>query len=199
MVFTDRVEVWNSGSLPPELTIEDLKKPHTSFPANPLIANALYLADYVQRAGSGTLEMIEQCRIKGAPESDFVLIRNVEFRTVLARDMYTEAFFEQSGLNDRQRQAVKLIKQKGVIGLSDLQAIFPGINRWTLIKICKPLPTKVSLKPKAKEKAVDIAFEIWDIEGVINAPNTPLVGDCEVVAMGTAAKNQEDQSYENNI
>ena len=29
MVFSDRVEVWNSGSLPPELGIEDLKKPHT--------------------------------------------------------------------------------------------------------------------------------------------------------------------------
>ena len=31
MVFTDRIEVWNSGSLPPELSIDDLKKPHTSF------------------------------------------------------------------------------------------------------------------------------------------------------------------------
>ena len=39
MVFADRVEVWNSGSLPPELTVEDLKKPHTPFPANPFLAN----------------------------------------------------------------------------------------------------------------------------------------------------------------
>jgi len=54
MVFSDRVEVWNSGSLPPELTVEDLRKPHTSYPANPLLANALFLADYAQRAGSGT-------------------------------------------------------------------------------------------------------------------------------------------------
>lgn len=49
MVFTDRVEIWNSGSLPPELTVEDLKKPHTSYPANPLLVNVLYLGDYIQK------------------------------------------------------------------------------------------------------------------------------------------------------
>jgi len=29
-----------------EKIVEDLKKPYTSFPANPFLANALYLADY---------------------------------------------------------------------------------------------------------------------------------------------------------
>lgn len=115
MVFTDRVEVWNSGSLPPELSVEDLKKPHTSFPANPLIANALYLADYAQRAGSGTLEMIEQCRAEGAPEPEFVLIRNVEFRTILARDVYTEDALAKLGLNERQIKAVNFVKEHGQI------------------------------------------------------------------------------------
>jgi predicted HTH transcriptional regulator len=152
MVFTDRVEVWNSGSLPPELSIEDLKKPHTSFPANPLIANALYLADYAQRAGSGTLEMIEQCRAQGAPEPEFVLIRNVEFRTILARDIYTEAFFERSGLNNRQRRAVRLIKEKGVIGLSDLQSAFPDINRRTLYRDLQALVDKDILKAQGERK-----------------------------------------------
>lgn len=65
----------------------------SQFPANLLIANIFYLADYAQRAGSWTLEMIEQCRSHGAPEPEFILIRNVEFRTILARDIYTEAFF----------------------------------------------------------------------------------------------------------
>ena len=51
---------------------EYLKKPHTSFPANPFLANALYLADYAQRAGSGTIEMIKQCKAQGAPDPEFV-------------------------------------------------------------------------------------------------------------------------------
>ncbi|MFH1868486.1 MAG: ATP-binding protein [Candidatus Omnitrophota bacterium] len=107
MVFTDRVEVWNSGSLPPRLGIDDLRKPHTSFPANPLLANALYFADYIQKTGSGTLEMIKQCKAQGAAEPEFVLIRNVEFRTILPRDIYTEDVLAKMGLNERQMKAVQ--------------------------------------------------------------------------------------------
>jgi len=70
MVFLDRVEIWNSGSLPPNLKISDLKQPHASYPNNPLIASTLYLANYVQMAGSGTMEMIKQCKAQGLPEPD---------------------------------------------------------------------------------------------------------------------------------
>jgi len=115
MVFADRVEVWNSGSLPPGLTVEDLKKLHTSFPANPLLANALYLADYAQRAGSGTLEMMEQCKAQGTPEPEFVLIRNLEFMSILPRDLFTEDTLNKMGLNERHRAAVKFVKEKGHI------------------------------------------------------------------------------------
>ncbi|MFA5393928.1 MAG: DUF4062 domain-containing protein [Candidatus Ratteibacteria bacterium] len=115
MVFTDRVEVWNSGSLPSELSVEDLRKPHTSFPANPLLANALYLADYIQRVGSGTLEMIKQCKMQSVPEPEFVLIRNVEFRTILPMDAFTEEVLNRMGLNERQVKAIKYVKDKGRI------------------------------------------------------------------------------------
>lgn len=115
MVFSDRVEVWNSGSLPPELGVEDLKKPHTSYPANPLLANALYLADYIQKTGSGTLEMIKQCQSQGAAEPDFVLIRNLEFRTILPRDVFTAEALTKMGLNERQIKAVTYVREKGRI------------------------------------------------------------------------------------
>lgn len=115
MVFADRVEVWNSGSLPPELTVEDLKKPHTSFPANPYLANALYLADYAQRAGSGTIEMVEQCKAQHAPEPEFVLIRNKEFRVILPRDYLTVQVLNRMGLNERQVKAIKHVKEHGQI------------------------------------------------------------------------------------
>lgn len=123
MVFADRVEVWNSGSLPPELTVEDLKKPHTSFPANPLIANVLYLADYAQRAGSGTLEMIEQCKTQGVPEPEFLLIRNVEFRSILPKDLFTEDMLVKIDLNDRQLTAVRHAKEKGQITNKDYREV----------------------------------------------------------------------------
>jgi hypothetical protein len=36
MLFKDRLEIWNPGSLPPSLTIEKLKDSHPSVPANTL-------------------------------------------------------------------------------------------------------------------------------------------------------------------
>lgn len=140
MVFTDRVEVWNSGSLPPDLSISDLKKPHKSYPANPLLASAFYLADYVQRAGTGTLEMVKQCRAQGAPEPEFTLIRNHEFRTILPRDIYTESILERLGLSERQIKAIGFIKQHGKItnkGYSNLSGLVDRTSLRDLIDLCK--------------------------------------------------------------
>ncbi len=38
MLFKDRLEVWNPGTLPPTLTLEKLPGPHVSAPHNPLLA-----------------------------------------------------------------------------------------------------------------------------------------------------------------
>ncbi|MEW6599820.1 MAG: ATP-binding protein [Nitrospirota bacterium] len=112
MVFTDRLEIWNSGSLPNQLSIDDLKKPHTSYPNNPLLAGVLYLANYIQKAGSGILEIIKQCKAQGLPEPEFVSVRGMEFRTILARDIFTESMLSRLGLNKRQLKAVKYVKDK---------------------------------------------------------------------------------------
>lgn len=71
MLFSDRLEVWNPGELPPSLTPEGLKKPHASIPRNPLIAEPLYLVRYIEKAGSGTLDMIDRCSEAGLPSPDF--------------------------------------------------------------------------------------------------------------------------------
>lgn len=42
MLFSDRLEVWNPGTLPPSLTLEKLRHPHGSVPGNPLFAEPLY-------------------------------------------------------------------------------------------------------------------------------------------------------------
>jgi predicted HTH transcriptional regulator len=71
MLFSDRVEVWNPGALPPSLTIEKLRRPHGSVPANPLLAEALYLVRYIERMGTGTRDMIRLCRAAGLSEPEF--------------------------------------------------------------------------------------------------------------------------------
>ena len=71
MLFSDRLEVWNPGSLPPSLTIESLRRPHASIPHNPLIAESLFLTRIVERAGSGILDMIALCAESGLQPPEF--------------------------------------------------------------------------------------------------------------------------------
>jgi predicted HTH transcriptional regulator len=71
MLFADRLEVWNPGELPPPLTVERLRRPHPSIPRNPLIAEPLFLAGYIEKAGTGTLDMIARFREAGLSEPEF--------------------------------------------------------------------------------------------------------------------------------
>jgi len=71
MLFANRLEVWNPGHLPPSLTLEMLRRPHGSVPGNPLLAESLYLAKYIERMGTGTEDMISRCRAAGLPEPQF--------------------------------------------------------------------------------------------------------------------------------
>jgi predicted HTH transcriptional regulator len=73
MLFADRLEIWNPGSLPASLTLEMLRHPHGSVPGNPLVAESLYLAKYIERMGTGTRDMIIRCQEAGLPEPQFAL------------------------------------------------------------------------------------------------------------------------------
>ncbi len=121
-VFIDRVEMWNPGKLPPQLTIDLLKKPHPSFPQNPLICEPFYLAGYIERAGSGTLEMLKQCRKSNLPEPEFMQ-KMGHFIAVIRKDIFTEKYLSELGLNERQLKAVKYVKEKGRITNKEYQTI----------------------------------------------------------------------------
>ncbi|HSD58592.1 MAG TPA: DUF4062 domain-containing protein [Methanotrichaceae archaeon] len=71
MLFVDRLEVWNPGQLPPTLTPESLRGPHPSIPRNPLLADPLFLTRYIEKAGTGTLDMIALCKEAGLSPPEF--------------------------------------------------------------------------------------------------------------------------------
>ena len=71
MLFSDRLEVLNPGRLPPALTLEQLRQAHPSVPNNRLLARSLYLTQYIEEMGTGTLDMIRRCRDAGLPEPEF--------------------------------------------------------------------------------------------------------------------------------
>ena len=83
MLFSDRLEIWNPGSLPRGWTVDMLFKPHTSLPPNELIAGPMYLKGYIEKMGTGTEDVAKLCAKSGLPAPGFT--EGVDFRAVLMR------------------------------------------------------------------------------------------------------------------
>jgi len=83
MLFKDRLEVWNPGNLPYGLTVEKLSMPHKSMPANPLIAEPMYLCGLIEKLGTGTEDILSECMRYGLSKPEFH--QDNDFRTVIWR------------------------------------------------------------------------------------------------------------------
>lgn len=99
MLFANRLEVRNPGRLPPPLTFDELRGPHRSIPGNPLLARPLYLADYIERMGTGTVDLIRRCVAAGLPEPEFSLTDG--FVTTVRRLPPDERMAARLGSEDR--------------------------------------------------------------------------------------------------
>lgn len=121
MLFADRLEVWNPGRLPPSLTLEKLRYPHSSIPGNPLLAEPLYLTKYIERMGTGTGDMIHDCREAGLPEPQFsisdgffiaTIWRQVDKQAVIEKEIaveLTQDILPIPSLSKRQRKIISIL------------------------------------------------------------------------------------------
>lgn len=114
MLFSDRLEVWNPGHLPSALTLQKLREPHGSFPANPLLAEPLYLTKYIERMGTGTRDMIRLCREIGLREPEYTV-----------RDGFVQTLWRptaQAAAQDNTLTSNVLIQLAAALGISTAQA-----------------------------------------------------------------------------
>jgi ATP-dependent DNA helicase RecG len=109
-IFDDRLEVWNPGGLPPELSVRDLRVSHASIPRNKLVADVFFLIGYVEQFGTGTQRMIDQLREAGLPEPEFES-REHFFRVVFRKSVPVEKRFADSDLNGRQVIALRFLEK----------------------------------------------------------------------------------------
>ena len=167
-VFIDRIEIWNPGKLPSQLTIELLKKPHPSFPHNPLICESFYLAGYIERAGSGTIEMIKQCRKNNLPEPEFIQ-KMGHFIIVIWKDIFTDRYLSKLGLNEQQIQAVRYLKVNQQMTNVDYQRI-NGCPPRTASRDLNLLVGKGIIELRGKGRG---AHYLLLKKLATNAPNTP--------------------------
>jgi hypothetical protein len=127
-VFADRIEIRNPGDLTPPLTPEGLRHPHASIARNAHLCDALFLARYIEKFGTGTLMMIRESRAHALAEPDFTA-GSGEFVLTLWRDLYTPAHLAGLGLNDRQLAAITWVKTQGRITNTEFQTQFSAAKR----------------------------------------------------------------------
>jgi ATP-dependent DNA helicase RecG len=127
--YDDHIWFHNPGGLPEGITVEQLKKPHSSVFRNPLIAKVFYLAGFIEQYGSGTVRMVQWMKEAGLPEPEYREEMG-GFSVYFYKDIYTEEHLRKMGLNERQIKAVIYIKGKGAITNKEYQEI-AGVSKPT--------------------------------------------------------------------
>ena len=85
MLFKNRLEIWSPGPLPKGMTLAKMYKRHKSYPANPLLAYAMFLRKYVEQTGTGTSDIIARCREWGLPDPQWQIEDDDDFVMVMPR------------------------------------------------------------------------------------------------------------------
>ncbi len=113
-VFDDRIEIWNPGVLPEELSLEDLRRRHTSIPRNPLVARQFFWVRYIEEVGTGTNDMIDNCLEWGIPGPEFEHVTG-DFVVTFRKAVLTDELLAKLRLNERQKKAIEYLKEYGKI------------------------------------------------------------------------------------
>lgn len=121
-VYDDKLIVWNEGSLPDDMTIEDLKKKHSSRPHNPILASAFFKGGLIEAWGRGTLKIVDECKKAGLPEPD-IEKNSGGISVIIYKKINSEKHPEHIDLNERQTKAVEYVKLNGRITNKEYQKI----------------------------------------------------------------------------
>ena len=119
-IYPDKIQVWNSGSLPEGWKKDDLTKDHPSMPPNPDIAHVCFLRGMIEKLGRGTQLIAEEFADAGLETPTWKSgAKGVElvFKSVLSsRRMALDS------LNQRQREVASLFKPNQEFTVDDYVA-----------------------------------------------------------------------------
>jgi ATP-dependent DNA helicase RecG len=130
-VYNDKISIWNEGSLPIGLTLEALKRSHSSRPRNPIIADVSFKGGYIDAWGRGTIKILDTCKLANLPEPE-MREQDGGFIIILFKDNLTQELLLKQGLNDRQVKSVLFVKEKGRITNSEYQSLNETSDRTAL-------------------------------------------------------------------
>lgn len=115
-VWDDHIDLWNSGTFPPEITSKNLMTSHESHPRNELIAKVFYLAGFIENWGRGYEKIKDAFAKERLQVPTFEQVRGGVLATI-QRERFV-ALNKQNGddmsvidrLNDQVNDQVKLLQ-----------------------------------------------------------------------------------------
>jgi len=120
-LFDDRLEITNTGTLPPGITVEELTGPHTSQIRNDLIADAFYRRGVIEQWGRGTIKMVELTEAAGLVPPEFeerggeMVVRFRPVQRAVTADV-------EEGLSALQNELLRIVQREAPVALSEIQA-----------------------------------------------------------------------------
>lgn len=120
-VYPSRIEFWNSGRLPDEISTSDLKREHPSVPVNPDIAKVFYLRGQMEQLGRGTLKIVKACEEIGARKPVWKDAKSGVTLTIYAAD---EPPLMASDFNGRQAAFLEATQPGSAISPAEYAATF---------------------------------------------------------------------------
>ena len=155
-VYDNKLSIWNEGNLPDGLTIDALKRSHSSRPRNPIIADVCFKGGYIDAWGRGTIKIIDTCKQAVLPEPEMIELDG-GFSITLFKDNISREKLGKLGLNDRQVKAVLIVKEGGKITNSKYQELF-DVSKATATRDLTELVENFGLLDKVGQTGVGTAY-----------------------------------------
>ncbi|MFA6332760.1 MAG: helix-turn-helix domain-containing protein [Methanoregula sp.] len=154
-VYDDRVVITNPGGLMEGMTVDELRQEgHRSLPRNTLLAQIFYYGELLEKWGTGTSRMITLCQNHGIPEPEFSAHPDW-FSVTFAKNFYTNERLLARGLSDRQVQAVRYVREQGVITNKAYRELTGVIDRTALRDLNDLCTRGIFLKQGKKGRATE--------------------------------------------
>jgi ATP-dependent DNA helicase RecG len=154
-VYDDRVVITNPGGLTGGMTVDELRQEgHRSLPRNTLLAQVFYYGELLEKWGTGTSRMITLCQNHGIPEPEFSAHPDW-FSVTFSKDFYTDERHLALGFSERQVQAVRYVREQGVITNKAYRELTGAIDRTALRDLNDLCMKGIFLKRDKKGRATE--------------------------------------------
>ena len=156
-LYADRLEIWNPGQLPTGITIEELFRLHSSYPVNFRLVEFCDKCGIIESLGSGVRRMVNSCRKANVPNPVFEQA-GPSFRVTFWFDQWTDSRLAQLKLNERQRMAVRFLKENALITAAQYAEMGTVVKR-TAIRDLRELVEKEVIETVGVGKSISYALK----------------------------------------